>query len=386
MGRKWVWFFAPAAATTSLFIAVAAFSEEGGDRALFAPAATTTTQPAQTTRQRRAQRRTPTAASARSAMTTTTTRLTTTEPTTTAARTRTGGEVISEDFESSETIRLPPASKRQQTTTTVPPATAPNAREQTTTAPPATPTTTAASRTQKAAAAASATSSRRRRTRAERASPGRRARLVRVPDLLGLSTDQAVAQLRRHGFRAKARRERSFAPDGTVFEQEPLAGRRIRPGRTVLFTVSFFKARRPPPPPPAPPVSALPRLIGLDYWEAAARAELRGLVANSYPVRARLRADHVVGQTPAPGTRVRKGSRIQITVSVSKERAPRPVPHTLGLTELTAHARCRDEHFTCRTMLIPATQASEVGRVLRQKPNAGDLEPELTQIKLFVGE
>jgi PASTA domain len=385
MGRKWVWFFAPAAATTSLFIAVAAFSEEGGDRALFAPAATTTTQPAQTTRQRRAQRRTPTAAPARTAMTTTP--RTTTEPTTTAARARTGGEVISEDFESSETIRLPPASERQQTTTTVPSATAPNAREQTTTAPPATPTTTAASRTQKAAAAAaSATSSRRRRTRAERASPGRRARLVRVPDLLGLSTDQAVARLRRDGFRAKARRERSFAPDGTVFEQEPLAGRRIRPGRTVLFTVSFFKARRPPPPPPAPPVSALPRLIGLDYWEAAARAELRGLVANSYPVRARLRADHVVGQTPAPGTRVRKGSRIQITVSVSKERAPRPVPHTLGLKELTAHARCRDEHFTCRTMLIPATQASEVGRVLRQKPNAGDLEPELTQIKLFVGE
>jgi beta-lactam-binding protein with PASTA domain len=201
-----------------------------------------------------------------------------------------------------------------------------------------------------------------------------------------MSSAQAIARLKRDGFRAKARRERSFAPDGTVFEQRPLAGRRIRSGRTVLFTVSFFKVRTPPPPPPAPPVSALPRLIGLDYWEAAARAELRGLVANSYPVRARQRADHVVGQTPAPGTRLRKGSRIQITVSVSRQRAPRPVPDTLGLTELTAHARCRDEHFTCRTMLIPATEPSEIGRVLSQKPNAGDVEPELTQIKLFVGE
>jgi hypothetical protein len=37
-------------------------------------------------------------------------------------------------------------------------------------------------------------------------------------------------------------------------------------------------------------------------------------------------------------------------------------------------------------MLIPATQPGEVGRVLRQEPSAGDVEPELTQIKLFVGE
>jgi PASTA domain len=363
MGRKWVWFFGPAFATTSLFVAVAAFSEEGDDSVVLLPAARTTTQAASEARTGPEPNRTTTSTPTRTATTTTAARPTTTTATTTH----------------SSPTPIPPASERQQTTTSVPSETAAATREQTTTLPPT--TTTTASRTETAGV-----TTRRGRARAEQAPPAGRTRLVRVPDLVGLSSAQAVARLKRDGFRAKARRERSFAPDGTVFEQQPLAGQRLRAGRTVLLTVSFFKPRTPPPPPPAPPVSALPRLIGLDYWEAAARVELRGLIANSYPVRARQRADNVVSQVPAPGTRVRKGSRILITVSIAKKRTPLPVPAAVGLKETAAHARCRDAHFTCRTMPIPATQADEVGRVLRQKPEPGEVHPELTQVRLFVGE
>jgi beta-lactam-binding protein with PASTA domain len=381
MGRKWVWFFGPAAATTSLFIAVAAFSDEGGDRLVLLPAATTTTQSAQTTRLRSAPKRTTTSTLV-DAATTTTARQATAEATTTTAPARRSREVIPEDFDSSAATRLPPESARAQTTTAAPPASAAAPREQTTTPAPTTTTTTAASRTEAAGRAAT----RRRRARAKQAPLVPSGKLVRVPDLVGLSSAQAAARLKRDGFRPRARRERSFAPDGTVFQQQPLAGQRMQAGRTVLFTVSFFTRRRPPPPPPAPPVSALPRLIGLDYWEAAARAELRGLIANSYPVRAGQRADDVANQMPAPGTRVRKGARILITVSIAKKRTPLPVPDTVGLKEAAAHARCRDAHFTCRTMPVPAGQTNEVGRVLRQKPEPGDVKPELTQIKLFVGE
>jgi beta-lactam-binding protein with PASTA domain len=214
----------------------------------------------------------------------------------------------------------------------------------------------------------------------------RRVKLARVPDLRGMTRAQAVGELQEAGFRAKFRRERSFVPDGIVFEQTPEPGKRLQQGRTVLVTVSLFKPRAPPPPPPAPPVSALPRVVGLDYSEAAARMELLGIVANAYPVRSNRPVTIVVGQTPAPATRARRGSRVRLIVSVGKRRLPPArVPDTVGLKELTAHSRCRDEHFTCRTFLVPARGPGEAGRVVRQRPQAGRIEQTLTQVTLYVG-
>ena len=180
------------------------------------------------------------------------------------------------------------------------------------------------------------------------------------------------------------RRERSFVLDGTVFEQSPQPGQRLRRGTIVRLTVSVFEARRPPPPPPAPPASKLPGVVGLDYWEAAARMEALGIIANSYPVRSSRQPTYVVGQSPPEGTRATRGARVKLTVSVGRGQGALGrvvVPKIVGLSEIEAHSRCRDAHLTCRTVPVPGS----AGIVVRQHPEPGERAERLTQMKLLVG-
>jgi beta-lactam-binding protein with PASTA domain len=208
-----------------------------------------------------------------------------------------------------------------------------------------------------------------------------------LPNVYGLTAEEAVAEVEEAGFRAKIRRERSFQPDGLVFDQQPRAGLRLQRGKTVVLTVSVFPSRAPAPRrPPAPPVSAVPRLVGLDYWEAAARMELVGVITNLYPSRSNRSFGTVVRQSPAPGARISRGSRVRLDVSLGTYPLRRVnIPDTVGLTEQTAHARCRDAYLTCRTLLVAAPEPSAAGRVVRQSPPAGHVDEALTQMTLFVG-
>jgi hypothetical protein len=317
----WIWLLGPAAATTALLVAFAVFAGEDGDPSR--PAAVTPTE---------------TTAPPPPPPRRTTTRRTTTRTTATSATTRT-------------------AATTTTTTTTPPPPTTTTSRRTTTTrqaAPPPPPAPTAPRR------------------------------IVRVPDLYGLTEHQALTLLRRRGLRGKLRRERSFQPEGLVFTQRPARGAQSRQGTTVSFTVAFYPPRTEPPPPPAPPVSNLPPVVGLDYWEAAARMEVQGMLVDTYPVRAGRRAAYVVRQSPAAGTRVSRGSRVKLTVSIGNGRqlTPRDVPNLVGLRELRAHAVCRDARFTCRTFVVPE---GPPGRVVRQRPEAGEQLRSLSQIRLLVG-
>lgn len=337
MGRHWVWFAGPAAATTSLFIAVAAFSGDGGGEASPAAVGTTTTAAARVTTTRSpdtAQTRRQ-AATTSANQATTRSRATTTKPVTTTER-----------------------------VTTTNPRTTTN-RATTTRAAPPPPTTTS-----------------------KAAPPPRKRRpkpLVAVPNLYGATPQQAFDLLKVTGFRGRAKRERSTQPDGLVFKQWPLAGKPRLKGSTVLFTIASYPVRRPPPPPPAPQASELPPVVGLDYAEAAARMELRGMRADGYPVRSRSRkVGYVVSQTPGARTRAARGSRVKLTVSIGTGQLPAvEVPDTVGLTELRAHDICRAASFTCRTFVV---SEGSPGTVVRQDPPAGSQHRALTQLKLYVGE
>jgi hypothetical protein len=348
MGRKWVWFAGPAAATTAVFIAVAAFSGEEGSQASRGRGAVVT--PTQIAPGRVGTTRRP--ARQKAATTSTTTRETTTSTrgavtTTTAAATTTTSPTT--------TTRAAPA------TTTRPPPTATPAQTQ---------------------------------TRARRSPPAKRAKPKQrpvptgasVPDVRGLPTQYAVAVMKEAGYRVKVRQERSFQPDGLVFEQEPEADQRLGPGKIVVLTVSLFEARKPPPEPAPPSASPAPPVVGLDYWEAAARMEDLGFVANLYPARSRRPVTTVVTQTPSPGRSVARGTHVRLTVSQGRRPLPEAtVPNTVGMKELTAHSRCRDARFTCRTLAVPTRHPRGPGRVVRQKPEAGLTSKELTQMTLFVG-
>jgi eukaryotic-like serine/threonine-protein kinase len=208
---------------------------------------------------------------------------------------------------------------------------------------------------------------------------------VPVPNLYGATAQQALDLLEATGFRGKAKRERSTQPDGLVFKQTPAAGKPRLEGSTVLFTIASYPVEEPPPAPPAPQVSELPPLVGIDYPEAAARLERRGMRADGYPVRSsRRKAGYVVSMTPAARTRATRGTRVNLTVSIGTGRLPEvAVPDTVGLTELRAHEVCREANLTCRTFFV---SEGSPGSVVRQDPPAGATGRALTQLKLYVGQ
>jgi len=62
--------------------------------------------------------------------------------------------------------------------------------------------------------------------------------LADVPDVVGLTTDDATARLTRAGFRTRVQQVTASEPEGTVVVQEPLGGTRAQRGRVVRIDVS----------------------------------------------------------------------------------------------------------------------------------------------------
>jgi serine/threonine-protein kinase len=84
-----------------------------------------------------------------------------------------------------------------------------------------------------------------------------------VPDVVGMTEDQAVQVLRQHGFKPQVSEDNSSTrPKGTVTGQTPSAGQPLPQGSTVFITVSNFEPTSPPtssPPttePTSPPTSS----------------------------------------------------------------------------------------------------------------------------------
>lgn len=166
--------------------------------------------------------------------------------------------------------------------------------------------------------------------------------LVTVPDLLRQPYDAARASLEGLGLRVEARFEfHESVPAGLVAAQAPGPGERVPPGSPVLLTISRGRSPTPTPVPPTPtpaptptPTPALapdevivPDLIRLPEAEAMRRITASGLMTtyNNYQtvdqVAPEARAfflsvppGHVVSQIPAPGTRVKKGTRVHLAI------------------------------------------------------------------------
>ena len=147
--------------------------------------------------------------------------------------------------------------------------------------------------------------------------------LTPVPDVLGLTTDDATSQLANAGFRSQVTRVPGSDPEGTVVAQRPTAGTRTPRGRVVRINVSIGPSETSTTVVTATTTApsqrlAVPDTVGQD--ETTARATLEGA---GFVVRMRTRAvtdpaqDRIVlEQSPAGGSRARSGSTVRIVVGI----------------------------------------------------------------------
>lgn len=149
-----------------------------------------------------------------------------------------------------------------------------------------------------------------------------------VPDFYGLNIDEANEI-------AKKKKVRIFiidsvytniVPRGSVVEQNPGAGFKVKKNRRVVLTINAFN----------PEMVQVPNLVGLSARQAYAMIESAGLQAGNPVYRPDLTIDFVLeqlhdGQQVEPGDSIQKGSEIILVLGKGLSNRRTPVPDLMGM-------------------------------------------------------
>ena len=189
-----------------------------------------------------------------------------------------------------------------------------------------------------------------------------RTREVMVPTLTGQSVNQATAALAESGLTLKVeetRRSDPKVPAGQILTQDPQAGVRTRPQRSVKVWVSA-----------GPRSSILPAFIGESERTAQLRVQQDGLeLAGISEIRsADYPADVVVAQTPPPSS---AGGRVSLLVNRGQRAATYVMPDLIGVNGDRAADLLRNRGFRASVVGDHPYPGVPAGIVLRQNPQAG---------------
>jgi serine/threonine-protein kinase len=179
----------------------------------------------------------------------------------------------------------------------------------------------------------------------------------KVPNVVGLSTSGAVAELGRNGYAADVETTiRPSAQPGRVISQAPAPDTKLKHGARVTIVSARGRV-----------TVGVPNVVGLSVAKAFTRLQGAGLKGRARTVPSKKPRDTVVSQAPAAEGRAAKGSTVFLTVS--KGSGTVPVPRVVGLTEAQATAKLTVVGFRTRSSRIPS--AKPVGLVISQVPLQG---------------
>jgi len=132
--------------------------------------------------------------------------------------------------------------------------------------------------------------------------------LAAVPDLAGLTTQQAGDLLREAGLEMVTAMEvfHDTVPQGTIVSTAPSSGEEIEVGSTVELTVSK-----------GPDVLPVPALLGSAETDALAALQAQGFQAEVLrDYNESVNGGSVCAMDPAPSTSLKRGSKVVLTVSL----------------------------------------------------------------------
>jgi serine/threonine-protein kinase len=190
---------------------------------------------------------------------------------------------------------------------------------------------------------------------------------VTVPNVVGQPRQEAVARIDRSGLAARVvSRPSGNAPPGTVFAEAPGAGSRVAGKTVVTLSVS------------APASVTVPGVVGQRLARATAEMRALGLSVRFAGVLSDKARGTVLGQRPAPGAKVAKGSTVVLRVS----RGSGAVPSVVGQTLSAAMATLEGAGFKGQAFTVPAAEKS--GTVVAQSPQGGTRVPGGSKVRLYV--
>lgn len=184
--------------------------------------------------------------------------------------------------------------------------------------------------------------------------------LVKVPELVGLTEDEAQGRLERIGLEYTVRSgvTHHLAPEGAVLAQDPLPGQYTRPGAPIYVSLSR-----------GPELHVLPDVSGLSERQAAIVLERLG-----YDVAVE-RTTHTLEGGKAVETRPEAGTELavpaEVTLVVSEGRPVVQVPELVGRHVDDAQGALSGAGLELGAITYDPQAPDAPGRIVGQYPPAG---------------
>ncbi|MFC9804982.1 Stk1 family PASTA domain-containing Ser/Thr kinase [Streptomyces griseoaurantiacus] len=146
---------------------------------------------------------------------------------------------------------------------------------------------------------------------------------VAVPSVVGDSLDDATAKLEsdKYQFDVKTKTKESSEEPNTVLEQDPSLGTEVEKGSTITLTIAKAEAK-----------STVPDVTDASCDDAKARMQENGLTGNCTEVETddQGKVGKVLQTSPSAGSKVDKGSQVNIQIGKAKGQEQVQVPNVLG--------------------------------------------------------
>lgn len=214
--------------------------------------------------------------------------------------------------------------------------------------------------------------------------------VVYVPNVLGLTEDEAEFALEEAGFETESMPLRDqYADPDTVIVQSPEGGTEAAPGITVTIEIAMWDGSGSGVLPPGSEVSTalvVPDVLGRSQASAESVIDSNGFVPRVSKAYDRyVPAGKVVSQSPTGRTRAAFGTEVRIVVSLGAiPPAAATVPDVVGLTESAARARAEAaglELWVIPRLSPPAT----LDRVWQQWPVPGTRVEASSRVNAIIG-
>jgi beta-lactam-binding protein with PASTA domain len=93
----------------------------------------------------------------------------------------------------------------------------------------------------------------------------------------------------------------------------------------------------------------------------------------------------VVAESPTVGTKVRKGSKVEISVSLGPSATTTQVPNVVGQDQQTAANKLQAAGFQVQVITVPTSDPSQNGTVVDEEPAGGTRAPDGSTVTIYVG-
>ncbi|HEU4566184.1 MAG TPA: PASTA domain-containing protein [Gemmatimonadaceae bacterium] len=193
----------------------------------------------------------------------------------------------------------------------------------------------------------------------------------KVPNVVGMTYDDATRELDRSGFRpaTRERRYHASAPEGMVLEQEPVAGAVEGKGATVSLDVS--RGQR---------MAEVPQVSGMTVTQAQAALESVGFEVGNVTRRdSEEPRGQVIAVEPREGTRVPVPATVTLVVSGGPTTIA--VPDVTGQSGSEAQSLLQQVGFRVR-MEVDSFSSMPPNTVVSQTPAAGSHAPVGTTVTI----